>query len=170
MNDVGSRGAQRSDSPEGVEVRPFVIEDGERTLRIFERAIQITARSRYSAREVAAWLGPSRDPATWSADRLAAGTFVADISGAVVGFTDLSADGYVDRLFVDPDHGRRGIAAALLDHVRRLAVDRGIAELSTHASLVARPVFENAGFQVSYEEAVEKEGEVLRRFFMTSRL
>ncbi|MFS0853421.1 GNAT family N-acetyltransferase [Microbacterium sp. 179-I 3D4 NHS] len=160
----------RSFSPTGIVMRPFLAEDGARTLDIFERAIGITARSRYSEAQVSAWLHGRPDAAHWTADRLAAGTRVAVLEGTVVGFTDLRDDGYIDRLFVDPDNGRRGVGATLLRDVRAVAANRGIATLSTHASLVARPVFERAGFRVSSEEVIEKEGEALRRFFMTAEV
>lgn len=159
-----------TNSAASVRIRAFVEADGRRTLEIFERAVRITARAHYTEGEVEAWLGGRRDPARWAADRLATGTLVAEIEGVVVGFTDLRDDGYIDRLFVDPDVGRRGIGAALLCEVRERASVRGITALSTHASLVARPVFERAGFDVSFEETVERSGETLRRFFMTAEI
>jgi putative acetyltransferase len=97
-------------------------------------------------------------------------TFIADVNANPVGFSDLADDGYVDRLFVDPDHGRRGIGSALLRHVEAEARRRSIPVLSTHASLVARPVFEASGYTVAYPETVHKDGENLDRFFMTKRL
>lgn len=151
-------------------IRPYLAADAEATLRIFERAVRITARSGYSEAEVEAWLGGPRELAAWSADRARVRTFVADIDGTVAGFADLSEAGYVDRLFVDPDFGGRGVATALLADVRRSAHDLGITEMTTHASLVARPVFEAAGFRVEYAETVVKDGERLNRFFMSAKL
>lgn len=166
----GDHAAMDSGGNDGVRIRAFEPADGERTLRIFERAVLETARSRYSHEQVSAWVGPPRALDQWTADRLAAGTVVAELGGVVAGFTDLGEDGYVDRLFVDPDCGRRGVGAALLAHVRRAAEERGIARLSTHASLVARPVFERAGFRVVEEETVERAGQTLRRFRMIADL
>lgn len=152
----------------GIHIRAFRADDASATLRIFEDAIRITALSRYTESEVRAWLGGEHDVEEWSEARFTANTFVAEVDGQVAGFTDLSATGYVDRLFVHPDFGRRGIGAALLEHVGRLAREEGIRHMSTHASLIARPVFEAAGFTVEYEETVERDGESLRRFFMTA--
>lgn len=151
-----------------IHIRQFRPGDASATLRIFEDAIRITALSRYTESEVTAWLGGDRDLEEWSEGRLAANTFVAETDGRIAGFTDLSATGYIDRLFVHPDFGRRGIGAALLKHVGRLARFTAIPQISAHASLVARPVFEAAGFTVDHEETVEKDGELLRRFFMTA--
>jgi putative acetyltransferase len=157
-----------------ITIRAYEPADAEPTLRLFERAIRVTARSRYTEAQVAAWLGAPRDPAAWAEERARASTFIAERGGRIAGFTDLLDEGdgagYVDRLFVDPDHGRRGVGAALLDHVTTEAARRGLSTLTTHASLVARPVFESKGFTVTEAETVLKDGERLDRFFMTLRL
>jgi len=170
MDDMDAAGqSAHEESPSAaIRIREFRPDDASATLRIFEDAIRITALSRYTESEVTAWLGGERDVEEWSDARLAANTFIAEVDGHIAGFTDLSATGYVDRLFVHPDFGRRGIGAALLEYVRRLAQSKGMRQMSTHASLVARPVFEAVGFTVGYEETVERDGETLRRFFMTA--
>ncbi|WP_171905274.1 GNAT family N-acetyltransferase [Cellulosimicrobium cellulans] len=151
-------------------VRDYETGDAEATLRIFERAITRTARSRYTEEQVRAWLGGSRDLEQWGAERRRVRTFVAEVGGVVAGFTDLDDDGYVDRLFVDPDHGRRGVARALLAAVLAAARSAGLPELTTHASLVARPVFEREGFRVVHQEEVQRDGVPLVRFLMRTRL
>lgn len=152
---------------ESVIVRPYTPDDARATLEVFERAVSISALSRYTRAQVAAWLGGPRDIASWGAERESVDTYVAEIGGKVAGFSDLSESGYVDRLFVDPDHGRRGIGAALLQHVIGEADRLGITALTTHASLVARPVFEANGFTVTHTEVVVRDGERLQRFLMT---
>lgn len=147
-------------------IRPYTPADAAPTLRIFERAIGVTARARYTAEQVSAWLGAPRELTEWATGRQSVHTFVAEIDGVVAGFTDLSDAGYVDRLFVDPEFGRRGVGSALLAHVIAEADRRGIRSLSTHASLVAEPVFAAAGFAVSFRETVEKDGQRLDRALM----
>ncbi|WP_196250847.1 GNAT family N-acetyltransferase [Cellulomonas sp. JZ18] len=147
-------------------IRDYTAADAAPTLAVFEDAIRRTARSRYSAEQVEAWLGGPRDLAPWNAARLRVRTFVADDAGTVAGFTDLDDAGYVDRLFVSPDHGRRGVGRALLEHVLVTADALGLPELTTHASLVARPVFERAGFHVVHEETVRRGAVELTRFHM----
>lgn len=149
-----------------VAIRRYEPPDAAPTLRLFERAIRITARARYTEQQVSAWLGGGRDLDEWDRDRRATETFVAVLDDQVVGFADLAENGYVDRLFVDPDFGRRGVGARLLDHVRHRARARGITRLSTHASLVARPVFEAAGFVVVERETVRRGDVELDRFVM----
>jgi putative acetyltransferase len=152
----------------GLLLRPYTAEDAAPTLRVFERAIGETARSRYTEEQVRAWLGDPRDLEEWNADRLRVHTVVAETDGVVAGFTDLNDDGYVDRLFVSPDFARQGIGSRLLRYITGLARERGIATLTSHVSLVARPVFEAAGFEVVHSESVHRGDATLQRFFMRS--
>lgn len=127
-------------------------DDAAATLAAFRTAVRVTAAEVYTPEQVAAWLGPDdADPAAWDARRRAAWTVVADIDGAVVGFTDLLPDGLVDMLFVHPDAGGRGVARALLTAVEDEARARGTTGLRTYASRRARPVFERLGWVVTVD-------------------
>ncbi len=131
---------------------------------IFARAIRETAAADYDPAQIAAW---SRfDPAAWSAQRAARTTLVARIDGAPAGFADLEADGHLDRLYVHPAHGRRGVARCLVAVVEARAVTLGLDALHTEASLTARPFFEAVGFRVLAEETVERGGQRFQRYRM----
>lgn len=150
-----------------VAIRDYRDGDAADTLRIFERAILETARAGYTDAQLRAWLGGPRQLDAWAAERRAVTTLVAvDDADRPIGFTDVDGTGYVDRLFVDPDHGRRGVADALLRRVIAVGGERGARELTTHASIVARPVFARAGFDVVHEEEVERGGQTLIRYAM----
>lgn len=138
-------------------IRPYRDGDGEATMRVFREAILRTAAAHYDATRTRIWASRAGSPADWHRRRMAARTIVAcppggdGQPGPVVGFTDLDDDGYIDMLFVDPDHGGRGVGGALLERVTALARTRGIPQLSVHASITAQPLFERAGFRLSAE-------------------
>jgi putative acetyltransferase len=151
-------------------VRPYRPSDAAPTADLFGLAITTTARARYSAEQTRAWLGVPPSLEAWDAARRAVRTFVAELDGRVVGFTDLDDAGYVDRLFVHPQAARRGVGGALLERVLDEARSAGVAELRTHASLVAEPVFRRHGFEVVARETVVRDGVGLDRFEMRRRL
>ena len=151
-------------------IRPFAVVDGEATLDVFLRAIRITASSGYTPEQIAVWAPNNMDIAVWTAKRQATPTVVATSDDRVVGFTDLDGRGYIDMLFVDPDFGRRGVASALLGWVLERADERGITELSTHASLMARPFFEKFGFVVLEQRYPVLDGVRLTNFSMRRSL
>jgi putative acetyltransferase len=152
------------------QLRPYRDEDAGATLAVFRRAIQLLASRDYRPDQVEAWASPDIDPVVWAERRSARRTQVADLDGRVVGFTDVDAAGYVDMLFVDPDVARRGVASALLDWARATARELGARELTTHASLTARPVFEAHGFTVVAEQQPVLRGVTLTNFRMRCEL
>lgn len=156
--------------PTDIVIRPYRSTDAAATLEIFIRAILGTARTEYTEAETRAWLGDEPRATTWDAERVSAGTRIAERDGVVLGFTDLDDDGYIDRLFTLPAAARQGVAAALLADVIDLAQQRSLTRLTTHASRVARPVFERAGFVVDEVERVRRGDAQLERYAMHRQL
>lgn len=153
-----------------MELRDYTDADAGATLDVFLRAIRVTAARDYSPEQVAAWAPDDVDPAGWGARRAAARTRVAVRDGVVVGFTDVDAAGYVDMLFVDPAAARTGVARALLDWAVRTARAGGATELTTHASVTARPFFAAHGFEVVAEQHPVRRGVTLTNYRMRRAL
>lgn len=134
---------------------------------VFERAIRITASTDYTSEQIDAWVSTGLDSsdasAWWAAARAAAVTIVAVEDDQVVGFSDLVDGSLLDMLFVDPDVSRRGVGAALVTCIMRLASEGGAGTLETYASLTARPLFERFGFVI-----VERCAPVVRGVVMTN--
>ncbi|MGO1383970.1 MAG: GNAT family N-acetyltransferase [Arachnia sp.] len=130
-------------------IRPHLASDAAASLSVFKSAIRTTAAADYSTEQIRAWASPDIDVDGWSARRMAGTTVVAVIDDVVIGFTDVDIDGYIDMMFVHPDHGRRGVASALLAWTVAEASRLGASTLHTHASITARPFFEALGFTVT---------------------
>ena len=147
-------------------LRDYAESDGPATLDVFRRAIRVTAARDYTPEQVAAWASDEIDTAGWDARRRGSRTRVAEVDGSVAGFTDVDERGYVDMMFVDPAFARRGVASALLEWAESTARELGAVELSTHASLTARPFFEAHGFSVVVEQRPVLRGVALTNFVM----
>lgn len=156
--------------PRHVLLRPYRPADARATLDVFRRAVRLTAARDYSPEQVAAWAGDDIDLGRWAAARESARTCVAAWDDGVVGFTDVDDRGYIDMMFVDPAHGGQGIAGDLLEWAVGAARASGAAELSTHASLTARPFFEARGFVAVREQRPVRRGVELVNVVMRRRL
>jgi putative acetyltransferase len=143
-------------------LRPYVIGDALATLVLFTRSVREIARRDYSLEQVMAWAPGSLEVIEWNERRLGTGTIVSEIDGAIAGFSDVSPDGYIDMMFVDPAYTRRGVASALLGHL----LDEVTVALWTNASITARGFFEGHGFEVVEEQQVELRGQVLTNYRM----
>lgn len=97
-------------------------------------------------------------------------TWVADVDGRPIGFTDLEPDGHIDKMYVDPHYVGRGVAKQLLLTVEAQARTHSLTRLHSEVSLTARPFFERNGFRVVEPETVFRNGEYLNRFKMAKDL
>lgn len=134
-------------------LREYRHSDAAVTAGVFQAAIRTTAALYYDQDQIEAWGGGQIDVARWDLNRSTAWTVVAELDGAVVGFSDLTADGELDMLFVHPAVGGRGIARHLVTAVLAEARRRGMEVVATHASRAARPAFERFGFVVDAENS-----------------
>lgn len=132
-------------------IRPYEQRDADATALVFQAAIRATAAVYYAPEQVEAWAGGAIDLERWDRSRSAAWTLVAELDGAVVGFSDLTSDGELGMLFVHPDAGGRGIARQLVTEVLAEGRRRGLSVIRTHASRAARPAFERFGFVMDAE-------------------
>ncbi len=95
---------------------------------------------------------------------------MALVDGEPAGFASLEGADTIDMIYVDPDFARRGVGAALLDALVRLAAARGAKTLASEVSDTARPLFERQGFQAQRRNLVQLDDEWLANTTMTKRL
>lgn len=88
----------------------------------------------------------------------------------VIGFGNLTKDGYLDRLYVHKDHIGKGIGNQLADQLEAYAKGLGLKEIVTHASITARPFFEKRGYQLIKEQTVERNNQQLTNYIMIKQL
>lgn len=153
-----------------ITIRPFAAADAVTTLEVFQHAIRTTAAADYSSEQIAAWAPTNPDHGTWLNRRTQLNTVVAVIDDLIMGFTDVSATGFIDMMFVDPAAGRRGIATALLLWAATEAERLGSRSLTTHASITARPFFEAQGFVVDHERHPILRGVAMLNYAMSRAL
>jgi putative acetyltransferase len=139
--------------PPDIQIRSYVDDDAAPTLATFLAAVTVTAASDYSPEQVAAWSAPKeRRLDQWNQRLAERGTIVATIAGELAGYSDVSDEGHIDMMFVNPQFGRRSVASNLLAEVERRALAHGATTLWTDVSITARPFFERHGFTAVAEQ------------------
>lgn len=145
-----------------MEIREYRPEDCEAITRLFYDTVHTVNRKDYTPAQLDAWADGKPDRERWNRSLQVHFSLVALEGDQIVGFADMSADGYLDRLYVHKDYQNRGVATALCDRLEQVV--KGA--IVTHASITARPFFEKRGYRVVKEQQVERRGVQLTNFVM----
>ena len=128
-----------------VGLRPFLLADAAVCAQMFRESVDLLTDDDYDEEQRAAWASRADDEQAFGR-KLADGlTLVALVSGTPAGFATLKAD-LIEFLYVSPSFARRGVGAALLDALMKLARARGVVKLKADVSETARPLFAKSGF------------------------
>lgn len=147
-------------------IREYRSSDLREIVELFYDTVHTVNARDYTPEQLNAWADGSPDLAEWGRTLSEHAAFVAEEAGTVVGFGDIDASGYLDRLYVHKDFQRRGAASALC------AALEGAVEaerIVTHASITARPFFESRGYRVVRERRVVRRGVSMTNFRMEKR-
>ncbi len=149
-----------------MEIRRYTQEDCSEILELFYETVHNVNKRDYSQIQLDAWADGRADAQAWNLGLLKNTAYVAVENGRIVGFGDITADGFLDRLYVHKDCQRHGIASAICDLLERAVYTQ---KYVTHASVTARPFFEKRGYQVIRSQEVERKGILLKNYVMEKR-
>lgn len=153
-----------------ISLRPYLPADADRCAEIFRASIEETTSEDYSADQRDAWAAKADDRPAFAARLGKALTLIALIDGETAGFASLLGADVLDLIHVDPRYARRGVGAALIDALTRLAEARGAQRLTSEVSDTARPLFERQGFLAQRRNLVQLDDQWLANTTMTKRL
>lgn len=151
-------------------LRRYCDHDLEDVATLLTASVHQVAASHYDEAQRAAWAPQPPDLERFQRRLAPLETLVAEMDSRLAGFLSYAPCGHIELLFVSPDFVRRGVASALFGQTELELAASGVKELTTEASLVARPFFERQGFSIVEEQAVERNGVFLRRFAMRKTL
>lgn len=162
-----------SDRPDKstIVIRKLVESDLDSCVQLFFETVHSVNAKDYTSEQLDVW-APDTVGATDPRVRtiLSHIAYAAEINSTFVGFGDMTEDGYLDRLYVHHDYQRMGIASAIVEKLEEQAIILGIKEITTHASITAKPFFESFGYVVCKQQEVDVDGVKLVNFIMKKSL
>lgn len=144
-------------------LRRYKSSDIQQVLRLFLNTVRTVNLKDYSEEQVRAWATGKEGAAAWDASLRSHLCYVAVAGEQIVGFGDMDASGYLDRLYVHKDYQRQGVATALCD---RLEGETSTMRYSVHASITALPFFQHRGYRIVRSQIVNRQGVLLKNFVM----
>lgn len=150
-----------------MEIRRYNKSDLAVIIRLFHDTVHKVNIKDYTQEQVDVWAPETIDTEKWDKSLSEHHTFVVVHDSKIIGFGDIDNSGYLDRLYVHPDYQKQGVATLLCDKLESVA-DTGTA-IRTHASITAKPFFEERGYMVVKEQLVERNGIFLKNYIMELR-
>lgn len=153
-------------------LRLYRPEDLEELVQLFYETVHTVNLGDYTREETDAWVSSPAavDRAAWGESLSAHYTVVAEREGQLLGFGDMDATGYFDRLYVHREFQGRGAASAIAEALEGYALGLGLGRVTVHASRTARPFFQRRGYRTLYAQQVERRGVLLENFAMEKTL
>lgn len=148
-----------------IQIRKYQDDDCAEIMKLFYDTVHTVNAVDYTEEQLDAWAPEDMDGEKWSRSLGEHLTVVAYDGDVITGFGDMDSSGYLDRLYVHRDYQRRGIASAIC---ACLEASVG-SDITTHASVTARPFFEKRGYRVIRKQQVERCGVMLENYVMVKR-
>ena len=146
-----------------IRIRKYKSADCKALAGLFYDTVHAINSRDYSPKQLDAWAPANVDNQKWDASFLDHDTVVVESGGKIVGFGDMTAEGYLDRLYVHKDFQRRGIGTVICDYLERGCDSMNF---SVQASATARPFFEAQGYTVVKKQQVTVNGVTMTNFLM----
>lgn len=130
---------------------------------LFYETVHTVCGRDYGREALEAWASGSIDEAAWDASLQAHVSLIAQVDGEIVGFGDMDATGYLDRLYTAAAWQGRGVGTAICD---ALEATVPAARYTTNASITARSFFARRGYRVLCAQQVVRRGVTLTNYKM----
>ncbi|TWT84577.1 putative N-acetyltransferase YafP [Planctomycetes bacterium CA13] len=148
------------------QIRLYRTDDADALLSLFRDTVfRVNCRD-YTPQQLEAWAPAEVSLDAWRERFNNRVAIVIETDAEIAGFADMTLAGHLDRLFVSADHQRRGVGKMLVDELKIRASELGIADISTDASITARPFFVAQGFTVVRQQSVLCREQQLMNFKM----
>jgi putative acetyltransferase len=144
-------------------IRSYRSSDCATLAQIYYDTIHTANAADYTPAQLDAWATGNVDLQVWDNYFLTRNSFVAEIDGKIVGFSDIDDTGYLGRLYVHKDYLGRGIGKALCD-AAEMAVD--VPKYTLHSSITARPFYEKQGYRTVEVRQMERKDQFLTIYVM----
>lgn len=159
-------GNEQANKPKLGEIQMFIREyqtsDCIEITELFYNTVHTVNAKDYTKEQLDVWATGQVDLKAWNQLLQEHFSIVAVDNDIIVGFGDIDETGYLDHLFVHADYQGKGIATAICDQLEHAVQG----DITTHASITAKPFFEKRGYMAIKQQQVERQGVFLTNYVM----
>ena len=129
-------------------IRKYRSSDCKEIIELFYNTVHTVNAKDYTKEQLDVWATGKVELEKWDKSFQEHFTVVAVDEEIIVGFGDIDKTGYLDRLYVHHDYQKKGVATAICNELEKVVQSN----ITTYASITAKPFFEKQGFQVDEEQ------------------
>lgn len=130
---------------------------------LFYNTVHFVNKKDYTKEQLNVWASGKIDLNAWNISFSQHYTIIAEIDNTIVGFGNMTYDGYLDRLYVHKDYQNQGIGTKICDTLEYKIKTK---KYTTHASITTKPFFEKRGYKLVKEQQVNRQGIYLTNYVM----
>lgn len=146
-------------------IRKYQASDCKELADLFYNTVHIVNAKDYTKEQLNVRATKQVDLEKWNKSLQEHFSVVALDNETIVGFGDIDKTGYLDRLFVHANYQKKGIATALCNQLEQAVQG----DITTHASITAKPFFEKRGYKLVKEQQIERQGIFLTNYVMIKK-
>ena len=146
-------------------IRKYQASDCKELADLFYNTVHIVNAKDYTKEQLNVWATKQVDLEKWNKSLQEHFSVVALDNETIVGFGDIDKTGYLDRLFVHANYQKKGIATGLCNQLEQAVQG----DITTHASITAKPFFEKRGYKLVKEQQIERQGIFLTNYVMIKK-
>ena len=154
-----------------MKIRLYKINDLEKIMSLYYDTVHSINANDYTEEQLDAMAPGKPNVYHWETQLNKNHTLVAvDNQDTIIGFGNIGQTGFLDRLYVDKDHVREGIATKLVNELENYARKKGNERINTISTSSSLPFFESLGYVMLEEYVNEMRGVRIVRYIMEKTL
>lgn len=150
-------------------IRRFTDLDALEVQKLYYSTVHTINIRDYTQEQVDRWAPIQGDPQKWIEKNQESVCYVAVIDDIIVGFANITREGYLDSFYVHHAYQGQGIGKRLMARIEKVVL-KTAASITSDVSITAKPFFERHGFVVVREELSDYWGTKFTRYSMEKRL
>ena len=143
-------------------IRKYQPSDCRELTELFYNTVHNVNAKDYTKEQSDAWATEQIDLEKWNESLQEHFSVVALDGDFIVGFEEIDKKRDLDLLFVHTDYQKKGIASAICNQLEQAYQG----DITTHASITAKPLFEKRDYKTLKEQQVERQGIFLTNYLM----
>lgn len=155
-----------------MKLRKYKPEDAGQVIELFHDTVHTINAADYDEIQRNAW-APDRSPEfdeKFCKRLLENIAYVVEVEGKIIGFGDMTKEGFLDRVYTHKDYQRQGVATLIYLQLEQEARELGFTEITSEVSITAKPAAEKGGAIVLKVQDKVHNGIVFRNYLMKKKI